>query len=88
MIAAALIFQGQPGKLLTSPAPCPYRRRRTVKWNRPHLRNRKRWIFIPLLVLEKPRGTIPRGTREDSAIQPLQKKQKENACAFAAGCAP
>jgi 4-hydroxy-2-oxoheptanedioate aldolase len=46
--ATALMFRGQPGKLRTSPAPCPYRRSRNLNRNRLHPKDRKRWIFIRL----------------------------------------
>jgi hypothetical protein len=54
----SLIFQGQPGKLLTPPAPCPYRRTRTTSRSRIHRRDRRKWICIRLL-LGKPQGPIP-----------------------------
>ena len=76
ILRASLIFQGQPGKRLTSPAPCPYRRRRTLKRNRPHLRDRKRWIFIPLS-LENRGGLFPRGILDNKGIA-HRTRQKRN----------
>src|SRR5258708_40077364 len=75
--SASLIFQGQPGKLLTSPAPCPYRRRRTLKRNRPHLRDRKRWIFIRLSLVNRG-GLRPRGIQDNNrTTDPIPKQKRK-----------
>lgn len=66
--ATPLIFQGQPGELVTPPAPCPYRRIRSLNRSRFHLRDRRRWIFIRLSLVNRG-GQFPRGTTEFSGTE-------------------
>jgi hypothetical protein len=56
-----------------------------MKWSRLHLRDRKRWILIPLSLGNRG-GPFLRGAEDDSAVNLTLAKQKQNIILFSAVC--
>src|SRR4051794_2531552 len=59
---------GAAGEVASIPGALSYRRIRNLRRNRIHPRDRKRWIFIPLLLGNRG-GQFPRGTGNYSIIR-------------------